>query len=294
VTRRLFALIAATVVSLAACLDANTPSAQPTPTREPEPTATVNTYALGVTVWYEGLLLHFDRATAELNELGGPVNVSLRVENPNDDLSELDAAMTLVIGDTRVEPTRESRIDSAPAKGLIGALLTFDLQGITSVDDAVVEIGAAPDHVAKVPLSPAGGKPVTFEPRNLTLKGSGVANNLKITLKSAVLREDLPDWSQELVSSLVALTVTYDAGYAGTFAGGFAFTGDNIWLQLPDGERIRARADGHSQSIELIGAKKTKAGLISRFEVPVKQLDGAFRLIVDNGAEKAIPLDLTP
>jgi hypothetical protein len=148
--------------------------------------------------------------------------------------------------------------------------------------------------VAKVPLGPDGGEPVTFEPRRLQLGGNATANDLKVTIRGGVLREDLPDWSQELVASLAALTITYDVTYAGSFAGGFAFTGDNVWLQLPNGDRIRARHDGHSQSVELIGAKKTKKGLFSRFEVPVDALGGDFRLIVDNGAEKAIPIKLQP
>jgi hypothetical protein len=193
-----------------------------------------------------------------------------------------------------VEATRESRIDSAPGKGVIGALLTFQLEGIANADDAVVEIGAAPDHVAKVPLGPDGGEPVTFEPRRLQLGGNATANDLKVTIRGGVLREDLPDWSQELVASLAALTITYDVTYAGSFAGGFAFTGDNVWLQLPNGDRIRARHDGHTQSVEHIGAKKTKTGLFTRFEVPGDALGGDFRLIVDNGAEKAIPIKLQP
>ena len=54
-----------------------------------------------------------------------------------------------------------------------------------------------------------------------------------------MLRWDLPDWSQELDASLEALTLTYDVTYTGDFAGGFAFTGDNVALRLPDGNGRR-------------------------------------------------------
>lgn len=291
--RFLVALVIGTT-TLAGCLDGAQPSVQPTPTRVPEPTPVVTTYPLGTTVWYEGLLLHFDEATAELDARGGPVNVSLRVENPGADQSELDASIFLNVGGTRVEANRESRVSSVPGKGLIGALLTYELQGIAAVDDAVVEVGADPDHVAKVPLTAAGGIADTFEPTTLELKGNATANDLKITVKRAVLRRDLPDWSQELVARLVAVTITYDVGYAGTFSGGFAFTGSNVALRLPDGSKIRARADGHSQSVELIAAKKTKAGLFSRFEIP-SDLSGKYALLVQNGdVEQAIPITFKP
>ena len=83
-----------------------------------------------------------------------------------------------------------------------------------------------------------------------------------------MLRWDLPDWSQELDAELAALTLTYDVTYPGDFAGGFAFTGDNVALRLPDGTIVEPRRDGHSQSVELIGARKTKKDLFSRFEIP--------------------------
>ena len=292
--RRVVIVLAIAATSLAGCLDAAVPSAQPTPTRVPEPTPVVTAYQLGTTVWYEGLLLHFDQATAELDARGGPVNVSLRVENPGDELSELDAAIFLNVGGTRIEATRESRVSSVPGKGLIGALLTYELQGISSADEAVVEVGAAPDHVAKVPLTAAGGAPETFEPVALDLKGNATANDLKITVRSAVVRRDLPDWSQELVASLAAVTITYDVTYSGSFGGGFAFTGSNVALRLPNGSEIRARHDGHSQSVELIAAKKTKTNLFSRFEIP-SDATGEYALLVQNGGvEKAIPISFQP
>ena len=80
--------------------------------------------------------------------------------------------------------------------------------------------------------------------------------------------------------------------YAGDFAGGFAFTGENVALRLPDGTVVSPRRDGHSQSVELIGARKTKKNLFSRFEIPAGMI-GEFALLVRNGAtEKAIPFTI--
>jgi hypothetical protein len=139
-----------------------------------------------------------------------------------------------------------------------------------------------------VPLTSRGGEPAFLEPVELTLKGAAAASDLKITIHAGELRSDLPDWSQELSSSLEALTLTYDASYTGTFGGGFAFTGDNIALRLPDGTIVGPRRDGHSQSVELIGPRKTKKGLFSRFEIP-SGATGQFALLVRNGAtQKAL------
>ena len=128
-----------------------------------------------------------------------------------------------------------------------------------------------------------------FQPISVNLSGAGAAGDLRVSLRSGLLRWDLPDWSEELPDAAQALAVTYDVTYTGDFAGGFAFTAGNIQLRLPDGKYVAPRRDGHSQSIELIGAGKTKTRLFSRFEIPAG-MTGRFRLVVVNDAAvKAIP-----
>ena len=281
--RTLHVLAAALMVVfiLAAC---ETPAASvaPTPTRAPEPTPTQTVYELARDVWYEGLVLHIDRATAVLDARGGTIDVAFRIENPGAEASELDARMILIVAGNRLEPTRESHVPATPASETTLALLTFELQEIASADDGVLEIGADPEHIAKVPFGPAGGEALTFEPVNLKLKGTGAAGDIRIALRSGVIRWDLPDWSQQLAEDLRALTLTYDVTYVGSFDGGFAFTGDNVALRLPDGKVIEPRRDGHSQSIELIRPGVTQKNLISRFEIPVGAT-GKFQLVVRNG-----------
>lgn len=276
------------------CLDEPVASVAPTPTRQPEPTPVTTTYQLGTTVWYEGLLLRVDRAVAILDERGGPVEVSIRVENTGPELSDLNAPIRLVVGDTIVEPTRESRVPSVPANGAVGAQMTYELQGIASVDDAVIEIGAEPLHVARVPLTPAAGELVAFEPVTLDLSGTGTAGTLRARLRSGLIRWDLPDWSQELDAGVRALTLTYDATYLGDFPGGFAFTLDTVRLRLPNTAIVEPRPDGHSQSVELIGPGKTKTSLFSRFEIPTG-MSGVYRLLLRNGdASSAIAFTIEP
>ncbi len=283
-SRSLLLVVALAAATLAGC-DPGEPSAAPTSTRVPEPTPVTTRYELGTTVWYEGLVLHFDRATAILDDRGGPVDVSVRVQNDGPDPVDLGAPIVLIVEGRPVEPTRESRVATVPAGGQVGAVMTYELQGVTSVDDAVVQVGLDPQHLARVPLTPAGGEPVVFQPVDFDLAGTGTAGDLRINLRHGELRWDLPDWSQELAADRQALTLTYDVTYVGEFAGGFAFTGDNVYLRLPDESIVNPRRDGHSQSVELIAATRTKDGLFSRFEIPAG-VTGKFALFVVNGDAK--------
>src|SRR5919112_2629295 len=169
----------AVALIVGAC-DAPTSSAAPTPTRAPEATPVQTTFSLFTDVWYEGLVLHVDRATATLDARGGTVDVGLRVDNPGDEPSDLNAKLTLLVAGTRIEPTRESQVPTAPAGGTAPALLSFELQGIASADDAVLEIGTAPEHVAKVPFRGGVDEAVAFQPIDLKLSGAASAGDIRI------------------------------------------------------------------------------------------------------------------
>lgn len=286
--RARLAVLALLAVVAAGCADGQAPSAAPTATPVPEPTPVSKTYVLGTAVWYEGLVVTVDRVTSLLDARGGTVDVLVGVANPNADAADLDGTITLVAGDVRVEQTRDSKVPQVPGNGSVATILTFELQAIASVDDAVIEIGGPPEHVGRVPITPAAGEATTFEPQALTLKGSAQSSSLKIALTGGLLRWDLPDWGEQLNAGLQALTLTYDVTYAGDFAGGLAFTRDNVALKLPDGTVVSARRDGHSQSVELVGPRKTKKGLFSRFEIPAGTT-GTFALLVrSGGVEKPI------
>ena len=273
--------------ALAGCLDAPAPSVSPTLAPTPEPTPVTTTYEIGTTVWYEGLVVHVDSAAATLDERGGPVEVRLVFENPGDADGQLNARILLQVdaggASSPVEATRDSKIPAVPAHGSAATVLTYVLQRVASAEKAVLLIGEAPNHVARVPLTPAGGDAVSLEPVELALAGKGDARTLRLTLRGALVRWDLPDWSQEVAADAEVITLTYDATYLGSFTGGFAFTGGNVALRLPDGTIVEARPDGHSQSIELIAAHQTKRALFSRFEIP-SGLTGKFQLQVRNGS----------
>jgi hypothetical protein len=135
---------------------------------------------------------------------------------------------------------------------------------------------------------------VSLQPQTATLSGSTRTTNFHVSLRAVSRRWDLPDWNDELPVTTQAMTITYDSTYAGSFAGGIAFTADNVQLRLPDGTKVSPRPDGHSQSIELIGPGKTVKGMTSRFEIP-DGLTGKFALLIlDGSSVKAIPFSIGP
>jgi hypothetical protein len=292
--RRLGALAAVVAVAaiVAGCLGDGVPaSVAPSPTRQPDPTPVTTTYDVGGSVWYEGLVLHIDRVTAVLDARGGPVEVALRVDNPNADTAELQATIFLQVDGVPIRPTRESRIPPIPAKGQVASVITYELQGVTSVDDASVQVGEGPNHAAFMPLTAAGGPTVTLQPQPMPLTGTGTAEDLRITLKEGLQRWDLPDWSQELQVDRQVILVTFDATFEGGFTGGFPFNAaTNVALRLPDGTDVRPRADGHYRPVELIGPGRTKRNLTTRFEIPASVAGEVSFVVLAGDEEGLIPL----
>jgi len=286
----LVAIVLAAAAVLAGCLGDAPASLAPSPTREPEPTPVTSTFEIGTSVWYEGLVIHVERATAVLDVRGGPVDVSLRIENRARATAELQATIFLRVGGELIQPTRESRVPAIPPESEVSAVMTYELQAISSVDDAGVQIGDEPNHTGFAPLTPAAGEAVTLEPRRLELSGTATAGELRIALTAGLQRWDLPDWSQELAADRQAIIVNYDATFIGDFPGGYPFRGANVALRLPDGTDVPPRADGHSQSVELLGPGRTKRRLFTRFEIPAGVAGAVAFVVIDGDKTATIPL----
>lgn len=288
-------LVGAAVLALAVggCLvDAPTPAPSATPTLEPVPTARVAAYRLGTTAWYGGLVLTFERATSTLGPRGGPVAVELALANPGAEELGLGGPIRLVAGERDVEPSRDTPIPSVPAGGTVGTTVVFAVDGDFNVAAAAIVVGRAEEHQVIVPLvagsAASGVETVTLEPATFDLDGAALAGDLLVTLRSAELRSDLPDWGVELPRGSVALTITYDVANRSDFVGGLPFTAENLALVLPNDSRISARADGHSAPALVVAPRAVVRGLTSRFEVPAPG-PGSYRLVVTNGrTSKAI------
>ena len=274
---------------LAACGDATTPSGAPTAAITPEPTPVTTVYELGAKVWYEGLVLTFDRVSATLDERGGLVDVLVGVANPGADAADLSGRIVLVVGGDSGRADARFQHPGSARRGQRrrGA-------DVRAPGDSV---GRRRDHRdrrepgARCPRADDArtpGRSSTSNRGRWRWRARRRRQTSRSPFAAGLLRSDLPDWWQELGAKLEALTLTYDVTYTGDFAGGLAFTGENVALRLPDGTVIAARRDGHSQSVELIGSRKTKKGLFSRFEIPTG-LTGSFALLVRNsGTERTI------
>ncbi|HJW23228.1 MAG TPA: hypothetical protein VJ506_12430, partial [Candidatus Limnocylindrales bacterium] len=244
------------------------PSPAPTPTFTPEPTPTTTTFKLGITVWYAGLVMAFDTATAVLDERGGPVAVTVHLTNPGQDDVTLDFPISLTVGDAAFETTRETVLPSVAAGKTAFTTLHFNVIGETLVEDAVLRIGAPGKHQGIVPLTPGTVAAVALEPLEFVPHGTAAAGDLRLSVSHGQLRWDLPDWAAELPAASAALTLTYDVTYTGTFSGGTPFTAANVGLQLPNGQVLAPRDDGRIQSSVAIGPGQTVRRLATRFEIP--------------------------
>jgi hypothetical protein len=252
---------------LAACLgDSATPAA--TPTLEPLATPVSTTYPLEATVWVEGLVVTVHQASAVLDSKGGPVTVTMRIENDGTLTAALDVPLVLNAGGQVFEPVSGTNLPEIDPGASQELSIVFDVEGRASVDDGVLRIGRPADHQAAIPFDAGAPGALTLQPDVAALTTGATAGDVRIVLRRREVRWDLPDWYQELPLATEALTVTYDVTYVGTFSGGFAFTAANVALQLPNGTLVHPRADGRSQSVALIGPQHTARNLFSRFEIP--------------------------
>jgi hypothetical protein len=286
------ALLAAAAL-LAGCFDTAAPSEAPASTRAPAPTATVSTYELGTPVWYAGLVVTFERAVAVLDPGGGSVTVDATLRNEaSEDPISIEGPVRLVIDGDAFEPTRETNLPEVNFGTTVATTIEFDVIGHGSADAAAIVIGRDDEHQPRIPLGPDGGRLAAFEPVSFDVKGTATAGQLRVRLRGAELRWDLPDWALETPAANAILTLTYDAAYVGTFAGGFPFTGENVALRLPDGTWVRPRADGRSQPILLIGPGKNKRNLQTRFEIPDGIVDELSLIVIDGKARQLLTFSL--
>ncbi|MEO7663611.1 MAG: hypothetical protein ABIV26_00675 [Candidatus Limnocylindrales bacterium] len=295
-TGAVLALSISAAMLLAGCLtDAGSASLAPTGSAAPDATPTVTSFHLDTTVWYAGIAIEFGTAIASLDAKGGPVTVTLALQNLGAEDASIEGPIRLAAGDQSVEPARETVIPTVPAGTRIATKIAFEVGPGFDFAAAAIRVGRSSEHQAVVPLLKAGSPivPQTLEPITASLAAKVVAGALSVVIHRAELRADLPDWHQEMPREVLALTLTYDATFTGSFSGGLPFTSDSVSLRLPDGRTVQPRRDGHSQSLIVIGPGVKAPALQSRFEVGPPG-GGTYTLFVSDGAtKKSVAFELT-
>ena len=264
------------------------------PTTAPDATTATTTATTTVQVdgeaWFAGFHLTFGTATAEVTpNRGGTVTIDTMFENSGDEDATLDATLNLASAGENARDALEMDIPRVPGGLSAKGLLAFAVEDTFTFDDAVLTLGRAGNQQAVVPLTAMAGEAVTLAPVAITATGSGQAGDIRIDLDGGELRADSP-WSHgQMEEGSFVLTMTYSATFDSGFAGGFAFTAENVALRLPDGTTVGVIQDGRSQSIELIGPNSTVKDLFSRFEID-DPAAGAYTFLVRSfdGAEDEI------
>jgi hypothetical protein len=287
------ALSGTLALALAGCLG-DTPAPSSSPTRAPFATPVMTTYQLETTVWVEGLIVTVHSATASMDAKGGPVTVALGIVNPGQDTAALDAPIRLTASGHVYGVVNGTVLPEVAAGGSTEVSLVFEVDGRPTIDDGVLRIGRSTDHQAQVPFTSGPVATLTLEPQDAALNTAVTAGGIRVVLHHRQTRWDLPDWHQELGLASEALILTYDATYVGTFSGGLAFTADNVSLRLPDGTLVAPRHDGQSQSLVLIGPKKTAKGLFSRFEIPAGATGTFGFIVMDGSIHRAVTFKVGP
>jgi hypothetical protein len=261
------------------------------PTTAPDPTAGTTTVQVDGEAWFAGFHLTFGAATAEITPgRGGIVTIETVFENTGDEDATLDATLNLASAGENAREAIMMDIPRVPGGLSAKGVLAFDVEDTFTFDDAVLTLGRSGNQQAVVPLTAMAGEAVTREPAVVTASGGGQAGDLRIDLDGGELRADSP-WSHgQMEAGSLVLTMTYSATFESDFAGGFAFTAENVALRLPDGTTVGVIQDGRSQSIELIGPSATVKHLYSRFEIDDPAAgDYAFLVRSFDGAEDEIP-----
>jgi hypothetical protein len=281
------------VAALAGC-SSETTTPSPSPTPAPLPTPVLTTYSLETTSWVEGLVVTVHGASASLDTKGGPVTVTMLIDNPGSTVAALDVPIRLTASGYVYNVVSGTVLPEVKAGGSAEVSLVFEVESHSSIDDGVLRIGRPGDHQVQIPFTAGPIPMLTLKPEPASLSGAVTAGGIRLALRRREVRWDLPDWYQELPVTSEVLTVTYDVTYVGTFSGGFAFTGANVRLRLPNGTLVASRKDGHSQSVVLVGAGRTAKGLISRFEIPTGTSGTLGILVLDGSIHRLVTFKIAP
>lgn len=276
--RWVLGVVTASVWLLGAC-GSGTPSVTPSTSDstflDPSPAVTPGEVAIDQTVWFGGFKLTLGNASLLTEDARIFVDIDTLFENQGTSSATLNATLNLSSGLDNYQPDL-ARQDLPEVPGLTtgSGTLSFDVDGEFSFDDAILTIGNAENNQALIPLG-TGGTFVDLAPVAVAVKGAATGGELRVRVRGGGLRADIPDRHDQVEAGKRALSLDIDITYRGDRAGGYAFSGNNLALTLPDGTTV-AVDDG---PIELLRAGTTLPDQQVRFIVR-DPAAGTYELVV--------------
>lgn len=238
------------------------------------------TVDVDATVWFGGFMLTLGEATlAESETHRLTVDIETTFENTGDANATLDATLSLASAGNNYRRGSNTELPEVPGQATGGGTLSFDIDEEFVFDDAVLTIGNPENNQAVVPLG-SRGELVTLEPRTVAISSTATAGRLKVDVSDGELRADIPETHDQVERGHLALTLDFAVTFEGDFAGGYAFTNNNLALTLPDGTTV-AVDDG---PIELLRPRTTLPDQQVRFTVS-NPPEGTHALVVVDDTE---------
>lgn len=219
--------------------------------------------ALDADVHYAGFLLHLDRVQVS----DGLVSVSGTAENLGATTSVPPSAVTLASGAAEVElDALSSGLDDVPGESTGTVTYGFRIDGDFDVEDAVLQIGGPGFARALVPLDGGGGL-VDNRPVVVAVTGDVVADETTFTLHGAEVRFDVPEDHSAAEAGTAFLTVSFSLTNSSSFAGGYAFGGQDLRLETPAGMALAPE----DFPIELLAPNATAPNLSARWVIDLEE-----------------------
>jgi hypothetical protein len=232
-------ILIALSVALAAC-GGGDDSAGTTTTAPAEETTTSTTAAattpddvqIGADVHYAGFLLHLEELTVDEDRLA---LVTGTADNLGSTASLPPSNVTLDLdGEAILLSDLSSELPEVPGESTGEVAYAFLLPDDAELGAATLLIGG-PDYArAEVPLGKVG-ELVANDPVEVPVTGEAVAGESAFTFDAGELRFDIPDEHEPAETGKAYLTLSFAVTNNSSFAGGYAFAGEDLRLETPSG-----------------------------------------------------------
>lgn len=166
------------------------------------------------------------------------VEIDASFENLGPSETFFDGALALVAGGDSYSSTLGSDIPNVPSGLSSSGTLIFIVDEDFDAESAYLQVGAAGENQARVPLGAGGGELVDLAPSEPAVTGTISLELIDLNFTSAELRADRLSSYTEIDEGKLALTLNFDvisrkSGNWNIFANEFA-------LVLPDGSGVAA------------------------------------------------------